>query len=204
MSICNMSIEGGARAGYVNPDETTYEWLEETDEFAGQPEKFERHREYWESIRSDDDAEYDDVVTIDGSALEPMVTWGTTPGQGIGISEEIPDPDDLPERLFHADFAVSTTSTTTYELLALGAPMIGIPVVDNQEPVAASLRAREAATVLDRGSGRDAFSEAIEAYVTDPELRRSRRETGRRLVARDVPFFEFFRHGSASGIRTEK
>jgi 3-isopropylmalate/(R)-2-methylmalate dehydratase large subunit len=97
MSICNMSIEGGARAGYVNPDEKTYEWLKDTDEFAGQPEKFERHKEYWESIRSDEDAEYDDVVTIDGSELEPMVTWGTTPGQGIGISEEIPHPDELPE-----------------------------------------------------------------------------------------------------------
>ena len=97
MSICNMSIEGGARAGYVNPDETTYAWLEATDAFEGQPEKFQQHKQYWESIRSDDDAEYDDVVTIDGSALEPMVTWGTTPGQGIGISEEIPRPEALPE-----------------------------------------------------------------------------------------------------------
>jgi 3-isopropylmalate/(R)-2-methylmalate dehydratase large subunit len=97
MSICNMSIEGGARAGYVNPDETTYEWLRETDEFADDPEKFERLKPYWESIRSDDDAEYDDVVTIDGDALEPMVTWGTTPGQGVGINEPIPAPEDLPE-----------------------------------------------------------------------------------------------------------
>jgi len=95
MSICNMSIEGGARAGYVNPDETTYEWLAETDEFAGKPEKFERYREYWESIRTGDDATYDDVVTIDGDALEPTVTWGTTPGQGVGISEPIPDPDEM-------------------------------------------------------------------------------------------------------------
>jgi len=97
MSICNMSIEGGARAGYVNPDETTYEWLAETDEFADDPEKFERLKPYWESIRSDEDAEYDDHVTIDGDALEPMVTWGTTPGQGVGINEPIPAPDDLPE-----------------------------------------------------------------------------------------------------------
>ncbi|GAA0299012.1 3-isopropylmalate dehydratase large subunit [Halarchaeum salinum] len=95
MSICNMSIEGGARAGYVNPDETTYEWLAETDEYADEPEKFERHKEYWESIRSDDDAEYDDVVTIDGSELEPVVTWGTTPGQGIGITDPIPDPEEM-------------------------------------------------------------------------------------------------------------
>jgi len=97
MSICNMSIEGGARAGYVNPDETTYEWLRETDEFAADPERFERMKEYWESIRSDSDAEYDDVVTIDGSAIEPVVTWGTTPGQGVGISEPIPEPESLPE-----------------------------------------------------------------------------------------------------------
>ncbi|EMA37946.1 3-isopropylmalate dehydratase large subunit [Halococcus hamelinensis] len=112
MSICNMSIEGGARAGYVNPDETTYDWLRETDAFAdsegrspsgsrakpgGDPEEFERRKEYWESIRSDSDAEYDDVVTIDGDEIEPVVTWGTTPGQGIGISEPIPEPEDLPE-----------------------------------------------------------------------------------------------------------
>jgi len=97
MSICNMSIEGGARAGYVNPDETTYEWLEETDYFQENPGEFDRLKPYWESIRSDDDAEYDDVVTIDGSSLEPVVTWGTTPGQGVGITDPIPDPESLPE-----------------------------------------------------------------------------------------------------------
>jgi 3-isopropylmalate/(R)-2-methylmalate dehydratase large subunit len=96
MSICNMSIEGGARAGYVNPDETTYEWLEDTDYFQENPEKFDELKPYWESIRSDDDAEYDDVVTIDADALEPVVTWGTTPGQGIGISDPIPEPEELP------------------------------------------------------------------------------------------------------------
>jgi len=97
MSICNMSIEGGARAGYVNPDETTYEWMQETDYFQENPEAFDELKPYWESIRSDADAEYDDVVHIDASELEPVVTWGTTPGQGIGISEPIPAPEDLPE-----------------------------------------------------------------------------------------------------------
>ena len=96
MSICNMSIEGGARAGYVNPDETTFEYLRGTPRFDADPEAFERLKPYWESVRSDADACYDDIVRIDGSAIEPMVTWGTTPGQGIGISEPIPDPDDLP------------------------------------------------------------------------------------------------------------
>ncbi|NHN48686.1 3-isopropylmalate dehydratase large subunit [Halostella sp. JP-L12] len=97
MSICNMSIEGGARAGYVNPDETTYEWLKETDYFRENPEKFDELKPYWESIRSDEDAEYDDVVTIDANELEPVVTWGTTPGQGIGITDPIPSPEELPE-----------------------------------------------------------------------------------------------------------
>ncbi|WP_415381596.1 3-isopropylmalate dehydratase large subunit [Halosimplex sp. TS25] len=97
MSICNMSIEGGARAGYVNPDETTYEWLEQTDYFQENPEKFDELKPYWESIRSDADAEYDDVVRIDASELDPVVTWGTTPGQGIGVHDPIPAPEDLAE-----------------------------------------------------------------------------------------------------------
>ncbi|PSP66348.1 3-isopropylmalate dehydratase large subunit [Halobacteriales archaeon QH_8_67_27] len=97
MSICNMSIEGGARAGYVNPDETTYEWLEGTDYFQEHPEKFDERKPYWESIRSDPDAEYDDVVHIDADELEPVVTWGTTPGQGVGIHDPVPEPDALPD-----------------------------------------------------------------------------------------------------------
>ncbi|WP_254761548.1 3-isopropylmalate dehydratase large subunit [Natrinema marinum] len=97
MSICNMSIEGGARAGYVNPDETTYEWLEGTDYFQENPEKFDELKPYWESIRSDADAEYDDIVRIDANELEPVVTWGTTPGQGVGVTQPIPAPEDLPE-----------------------------------------------------------------------------------------------------------
>jgi len=95
MSICNMSIEGGARAGYVNPDVKTFEWLK------GRPHAptgaaWERAVDCWQSLRTDDDATYDDRVTFDGSAIEPMVTWGITPGQALGITEPIPDPDDLP------------------------------------------------------------------------------------------------------------
>ena len=96
MTLCNMSIEGGARAGYVNPDETTYDYLEGRDAVPD-GEEFEELTAYWESISSDADATYDDVVTIDGSAIEPTVTWGTTPGQAVGVTEEIPDPTDLPE-----------------------------------------------------------------------------------------------------------
>jgi len=95
MSICNMSIEGGARAGYVNPDVTTFEYLKGRPH-APSGEEWEQAIDCWQSLRSDEDATYDDKVTFDGSAIDPMVTWGITPGQAIGISESIPDPDDLP------------------------------------------------------------------------------------------------------------
>jgi len=90
-----MSIEGGARAGYVNPDETTYDYLEGREKVP-EGEAFDELKAYWESIRSEEDATYDDVVEIDGSELEPTVTWGTTPGQSVGISEAIPAPEDMP------------------------------------------------------------------------------------------------------------
>ncbi len=96
MTLCNMSIEGGARAGYVNPDETTYEYLEGR-EAVPEGEAFEERKSYWESVKSDPDAEYDDVVEIDGSAIEPSVTWGITPGQVVGVTEPIPAPEELPE-----------------------------------------------------------------------------------------------------------
>jgi len=95
MSICNMSIEGGARAGYVNPDVKTFEWLKDRPH-APSGNAWERAVDCWQSLRTDADATYDDRVTFDGSAIEPMVTWGITPGQALGITEPIPDPDDLP------------------------------------------------------------------------------------------------------------
>ncbi|MFW5949497.1 MAG: 3-isopropylmalate dehydratase large subunit, partial [Halolamina sp.] len=123
MTVCNMSIEGGARAGYVNPDTTTYDWLEDTDAFADDPEKFAELREYWESIRSGDDATYDDVVTIDADAIEPTVTWGTTPGQTAGVSEPVPAPADLPAE----DRAVAERAQD-HMGVEPGQPMAGFPV----------------------------------------------------------------------------
>ena len=92
MTICNMSIEGGARVGYVNPDETTFKYLEGRP-FAPQGAAFERARKWWVSMGSDQDTPYDDEVTIDGSTLEPTVTWGINPGQSVKIGERIPVPD---------------------------------------------------------------------------------------------------------------
>lgn len=95
MTVCNMSIEGGARCGYVNPDETTFEYLKGRD-FAPTGKAWDRAVEWWRSIRSDNDAIYDDVVSFDAAEIEPTVTWGITPGQGLGISETIPVADELP------------------------------------------------------------------------------------------------------------
>ena len=91
MTVCNMSIEGGARAGYVNPDETTFRYLAGRP-FAPEGGAFERAKQWWASMASDDGAPYDDEVTIDGDAIEPRVTWGINPGQSVGVSERIPDP----------------------------------------------------------------------------------------------------------------
>ncbi len=97
MTLCNMSIEGGARAGYVNPDETTFQYLKGRPA-APKGDAWERAVSWWRSMASDADAAYDDRVTLDGSALEPHVTWGINPGQSAGVTGRVPKPADaLPE-----------------------------------------------------------------------------------------------------------
>lgn len=96
MTVCNMSIEGGALVGYVNPDETTFEFLRGR-EFVPGGKAFDRAVAYWRSVASDPDARYDDMVELDGSEIEPMVTWGINPGQAVGVSEKLPYPEELPD-----------------------------------------------------------------------------------------------------------
>jgi 3-isopropylmalate/(R)-2-methylmalate dehydratase large subunit len=93
MTICNMSIEGGARVGYVNPDETTFEFLKGRP-FAPSGAAFDRARAWWSSIASDADARYDDDVEIRAEELTPVVTWGVNPGQSVGIDGRIPSASD--------------------------------------------------------------------------------------------------------------
>lgn len=97
MTVCNMSIEGGARCGYVNPDATTYAYLKGR-EMSPTGEAWDRAVKYWESLRSDPDAHYDDVVKIKAEDIEPVVTWGITPAQSTPVSAAIPQPS-----AFHAD-----------------------------------------------------------------------------------------------------
>ena len=94
MTICNMSIEGGARAGMIAPDDTTIEYLAGR-EFAPKGEAWERAVARWRQLPTDAGAAYDQSVTLDASSLEPMITYGTNPGMGIPITKRIPNPDDL-------------------------------------------------------------------------------------------------------------
>ena len=93
MTVCNMSIEGGARIGYVNPDSTTFDYVKGR-EFAPKGEAWDTCLDYWRSIGSSDSAVFDDIKIIKGSEITPMVTWGITPGQSVGINENIPNPED--------------------------------------------------------------------------------------------------------------
>src|SRR5438034_2814514 len=92
MTICNMSIEAGARAGLIAPDDTTFEYLHGR-RHVPQGDAWDAAVEWWQSLPTDDGAEYDKSITIDASVLEPMVTYGTNPGMGIPMSGRVPNPD---------------------------------------------------------------------------------------------------------------
>ena len=116
MTLCNMAIEGGARVGYVNPDETTFAYLKGRP-FAPKGEAFERACAWWRSLASDPDAVYDDDVEIDGSALRPVVTWGVNPGQSVPVDGTVPTGDDA-----------STVDARKYMGLTAGQPIAGLKV----------------------------------------------------------------------------
>lgn len=122
MTVCNMSIEGGARCGYINPDQVTFDYLQGR-QFAPKGADWDKAVAWWQSIRSDADAEYDDVVVFNAEEISPTITWGITPGQGIGVDETIPTPDSLPE-----DERLVAQEAYEYMKLQPGQPIKGTPV----------------------------------------------------------------------------
>jgi len=122
MTVCNMAIEGGARCGYINPDATTFAYLQGR-EFAPQAADWQAAVQWWQSLASDADAVYDDVVVFEAADIEPTVTWGITPGQGIGISETIPPLTSLP-------VSEQAIAAEAYEYMGLapGQPLAGTAV----------------------------------------------------------------------------
>ncbi len=123
MTLSNMAIEFGATVGMIAPDETTFEYIKGRM-LAPKNEDFEQAMAYWKTLKSDDDATFDAVVTIDASAIEPQVTWGTNPGQVCAVTGCVPVPDDIQDPVV----AKSCRDALAYIDLKPGQPIAGTPV----------------------------------------------------------------------------
>jgi 3-isopropylmalate/(R)-2-methylmalate dehydratase large subunit len=123
MTICNMSIEWGARAGMVAPDETTFAYLKGRPH-APEGAEWDAALEYWKTLYTDEDAVFDTEVDLDVSALTPFVTWGTNPGQGVPLAGEVPSPDDFADPVEKA----AAERALEYMALEAGTPMRDIKV----------------------------------------------------------------------------
>jgi 3-isopropylmalate/(R)-2-methylmalate dehydratase large subunit len=123
MTVCNMSIEGGARAGLVAPDDTTFQYLN------GRPHapkggEWDRAMDRWQQLRTDEGASYDRSVTLDADALEPMITYGTNPGMGVPINAPVPDPSRVADPRERDGIA----KALKYMGLEGGKPLVGHPI----------------------------------------------------------------------------
>jgi len=123
MTVCNMSIEGGARAGMVAPDETTFAYLEGRP-FVPRGKAFEEAVERWKQLRSDHGAKFDMTVELEAEKIAPQVTWGTNPGMVTSVTERIPDPHDFKD----PNDQKATESALKYMGLRPGTPIVNIPV----------------------------------------------------------------------------
>ncbi|QPP06376.1 3-isopropylmalate dehydratase large subunit [Streptomyces bathyalis] len=123
MTICNMSIEAGARAGMIAPDETTFDYVRGR-EHAPQGADWDAAVEYWKTLRTDEDAVFDHEVVIEGGELAPFVTWGTNPGQGAPLSESVPDPASFEDE----GARVAAEKALEYMGLSAGQPLREVDV----------------------------------------------------------------------------
>ena len=119
MTVCNMSIEGGARIGYVNPDDVTADYLVGRP-FAPSATDFDQTRARWKSLASDPGARYDDLVRLDASKISPTVTWGTNPGQSVGVDDKISNSADIASLLFMGLLANKTIIGTQIDVAFIG------------------------------------------------------------------------------------
>lgn len=123
MTLSNMAIEVGAKAGMIAPDETTFAYLKGR-QFSPKGEDWDRAVEYWKTLRTDEDAVYDKTVEIDVSNLAPQVTWGTNPGQVMGVDERVPVPADMTDPVERA----GAEAALRYTELTAGEPIQGTPI----------------------------------------------------------------------------
>jgi 3-isopropylmalate/(R)-2-methylmalate dehydratase large subunit len=122
LTLCNMSIEGGARVGYVNPDEVTFAYLQGRP-YAPKGEAWDKALAYWKSIASDSDASYDDIVTFNAADIPPSLTWGVHPGQVIAVDEAVPGPE-----AFHENDRPGIVDALKYMQLTPNQPIAGTKV----------------------------------------------------------------------------
>jgi 3-isopropylmalate/(R)-2-methylmalate dehydratase large subunit len=181
MTICNMSIEAGARAGLVAPDQTTFDYLKGRPH-APQGADWDAAVEYWKTLPTDDGAVFDAEVVLNADELEPFVTWGTNPGQGVALSESVPNPADIadPNERANAERALE------YMDLVPGTPMKDIHVdqvfmgsctnsrIEDLRAFASVIKGKKLAAgvklMVVPGSARvrlEAESEGIDKIVTD-------------------------------------
>ena len=122
MTVCNMSIEGGARCGYINPDQKTVEYLRGKP-YSPEGDEFEKASDWWLSLASGDDADFDDEVVFNASDIEPTVTWGITPAQSVGVGQPLPKVADCP-----ADEQFLLGEALEFMGLREGEPVLGTPI----------------------------------------------------------------------------
>jgi 3-isopropylmalate/(R)-2-methylmalate dehydratase large subunit len=122
MTVCNMAIEGGARCGYVNPDDVTFDYLRGRM-FSPEGEAFDRAVEWWRSMATDPGAAYDDVAELAGDEVPPSVTWGINPSHNVGVHENVPRPGDVPDAQ-----RASVAEALDYMSLPPGEPIAGTEI----------------------------------------------------------------------------
>jgi len=123
MTLCNMSIEGGARAGMVAPDDTTFEYLAGR-EYAPKGQAWERSLDEWRALPSDEEAAFDKTIVLDAGSLQPMITFGTNPGMGMPVNGRIPTPEEMKDSSQKA----ALEKALSYMGLKPGEPLVGHPV----------------------------------------------------------------------------
>jgi 3-isopropylmalate/(R)-2-methylmalate dehydratase large subunit len=123
MTVCNMSIEWGAKAGLIAPDRTTFDYLEGRPE-APKGDQWDAAVAHWKTLVTDDDAVFDEEIVLDASTMTPFVTWGTNPGQGVPLAGSVPHPDDFAEE----SDRVGARKALEYMGLEAGTPMRDIQV----------------------------------------------------------------------------
>jgi 3-isopropylmalate/(R)-2-methylmalate dehydratase large subunit len=183
MTLCNLNIEMGGRSGFVAPDDATFGWLKGRP-WAPQGAEWDRALAQWRSLKSDDEATFDQEHTLDCTTLEPQISWGTDPSQVVGISERVPDVASARDGR-----RAAMESAYAYMGLAPGAPLVGLPV--NRVFIGSCTNARlpdlEAAAAVVRGRRVD---DGVVALVVpgSSTVKRQAEEKGLDRVFRDAGF----------------